>query len=336
VESSNRPREYLRQELARGVHGFAIFQRVESNVLLPRESVEMIGAALVLSTLFAVADHSAANPLFQELRTRGISLGESSIPLPPPAMADGLGAAAQTAVLTRVVDERYPLDEFTRDAVVAPFVLKFPELPSGKVMPRGIDVWFIVRGDLNELAKVDVLKEFTSARGKDTTLHVLTADELKARGLPLTSADSPKHVAAVGATEERFVHTVANVLDHVVLHQTMRCALSRTNESVVIASQVDRRFDKDREFPNLYHRLIRNDDGEITKGPAQPYSGSAGGYMKATQLADPMGAILVEYHTIYSEPHDWFNGANLLQSKLPILLQSRVRELRREVREAQK
>jgi len=296
----------------------------------------MIGATFILGALLAVADHGPANPLFQELQSNGVSLGKSRIPLPAPAMADGLDANRQTAVLQKIIDDRYPVDEFTRDAVVAPFVLKFPELQGEAPIPRGIDVWFIVHGDLNELAKVDVLKEFTSARGKDTTLHVLAADQLKARGLPLTSADSPKHVAAVGATEERFVHTVAKILDHVELHQTMRCVLSRTNDSVVIASQVDRRFDKDREFPNFYHRLIRNDEGEITKGPAQPFSGSAGGYMKATQLASPKGALLVEYHTIYSEPQDWFNGANLLQSKLPILLQSRVRELRRDVRKAKK
>jgi hypothetical protein len=76
---------------------------------------------------------------------------------------------------------------------------------------------------------------------------------------------------------------------------------------------------------------VRNDAGDTSAGPAEAYSG-AGGYLKATQLAQLSGAILVEYHSIYSEPHDWFNGANLLQSKLPILLQSRVRELRREVK----
>jgi hypothetical protein len=44
---------------------------------------------------------------------------------------------------------------------------------------------------------------------------------------------------------------------------------------------------------------------------------------------EPRGAILIEYHVAYAEPHGWFKGANLLQSKLPILAQTVVRKLRR-------
>ena len=291
----------------------------------------MIGA-FVLSMLLATGDHAAMNPLFEELRTKGFALaGDTRATLPAPSMPDGLDAAAQQVALTKIVGDRYTIDEFVRDSVVTPFVLKFPETRGEAVTPRGVDLWFIVYGDLNDLSKVDVLRDFNGGQKSDATLHVLTESELTARQLPSTSADSDKHVAAIGETEERFAHTVASILDRVELHHTLRCVLSRTKESVMIATLVDRRFDGDANFPNIYHRLIRNDAGDLTKGAAQPYSG-AGGYMKATQLAQPKGAILVEYHAIYSEPHDWFNGANLLQSKLPILLQSRVRELRRDVR----
>jgi hypothetical protein len=292
----------------------------------------MFGLAAISALLFAIGDHDATNPLFQELRTKGfVVAGDIHPTLPAPSMPDGLDAAAQQAALAKIVGERYPVDEFVRDSVVAPFVLKFSNVPGDVVTARGIDVWFIVYGNLNELSKVDVLKEFTSSRADDATLHVLTATELEARHLPPTSADSPQHIANPGDSEERFAYTVATILERVELRQTLRCVLSRTTESVVISSLVDRRFDGDKDFPNLYHRLVRDDNGDTTKGPATPYSG-AGGYMKATQLAQPKGAILVEYHSIYSEPRDWFNGANLLQSKLPILLQSRVRELRREVK----
>jgi hypothetical protein len=304
--------------------------------MTPCERLFMIGLVIITLLLLAIGDHDAANPLFQELRTKGFFVaGDMHPALPAPSMPDGLDTAAQQAALAKIVGERYRVDEFVRDSVVAPFVLKFPNVRGDAITARGIDVWFIVHGDLNELSKVDVLKEFTSSRADDAKLHVLTAAELEARRLPATSADSPQHIANPGDSEERFAYTVATILERVELHQTLRCVLSRTTESVVIASLIDRRFDGDKEFPNLYHRLIRDDNGDTTKGPAKPYAG-AGGYMKATQLAQPKGAILVEYHSIYSEPRDWFNGANLLQSKLPILLQSRVRELRRDVKAARK
>lgn len=292
----------------------------------------MLSSLVALSIFCAIGDQSSANPLFQELLQQGAPVSSTTrLPLAPPAMPDGLDAAAQQAALVKIVGERYPVDEFVRDSVVAPFLLKFPEVRSADIPARAVDVWFIVYGNIDQMSKNDILKEFTTARGKEATLHVLTAQELAARQLSPASGANEKLLTAPGQTAERYVHTVAPIMDKVELHQTLRCVLSRNAGSVVIATVVDRRFDNDREFPNLYHRFSRADSGDTTKGPAQPYGGAAG-YLKATQLSQPKGAILVEYHSIYSEPHDWFNGANLLQSKLPILLQSRVRELRRQVK----
>ena len=293
----------------------------------------MLGGAILIAMLLATGDHAATNPLFQSLQKPGFELdGTARVTLPAPLVADGLDATAQQAVLAKIVGDRYPVDEFVRPSVVAPFVLKLPKTSGNAAAARGVDLWFIVYGDLDDLAKDDILKEFTTARGKDATIHVLSPKELKARQIPSTNGDGVKLSLAPGQTEERFAHTVATILDRVELHSTSRCVLSRTEDSVVIATLVDHRFDNDREFPNKYRRLIRSDGGEATtKGQPQPYAG-AGGYLKATQLSQPKGAILVEYHSIYSEPNDWFNSANLLQSKLPILLQSRVRELRRDLR----
>jgi hypothetical protein len=291
----------------------------------------MVGSTFALAMFLIAGDHTAINPLFQSLQNPGFALdGTARVTLPAPLVADGLDATAQQAALAKIVGDRYPVEEFTRPSVVAPFVLKLPKASGATAAGRGVDLWFIVHGDLDDLAKDDILKEFTTARGKDATIHVLTPAELKDRQIPSASSGE-KRMLAPGETEERYAHTVATILDRVELHSTSRCVLSRTEDSVVIATLVDHRFDNDREFPNSYRRLIRSESGETSKGPPQPYSG-AGGYLKATQLSDPKGAILVEYHSIYSEPNDWFNGANLLQSKLPILLQSRVRELRRDLR----
>jgi hypothetical protein len=293
----------------------------------------MIAFVLLVTTLFATGDYAAANALLQELLTQGIVLKDNvRTKLPQPTLADGLDEASQQATLSKILGDRYSSDEFARNAVVAPYVLRFSDVRNGKDVARGVDLWFIVYGDLNDLAHVEVLEKLNTGRGRDTTLHTLTAGELEARKLPAADADHHESNNASGAAKERYVHTVASIMDRVELHQTSRCVLSRTADSVLIASIVDRRFDADREYPNTYHRLERNDLGETSKGAAQPYNG-AGSYLKATKLSRPHDAILVEYHMIYSEPRDWFNGANLLQSKLPILLQSRIRELRRELKE---
>ena len=64
-------------------------------------------------------------------------------------------------------------------------------------------------------------------------------------------------------------------------------------------------------------------------GPPQPYGG-AGMYLKITKLHEPAGALFVEQHIVFAEPTGWFDGANLLRSKLPLVVQSNVRDMRRE------
>jgi hypothetical protein len=92
--------------------------------------------------------------------------------------------------------------------------------------------------------------------------------------------------------------------------------------------RVDPRFDNDRQFPNRWLPLARDEAGTQKLGQPHPYH-AAGGYLKATRLHEPAGAVLVEYHLVFDEPAGWFSGANLLRSKLPIVCQDGVRRFRR-------
>ena len=74
---------------------------------------------------------------------------------------------------------------------------------------------------------------------------------------------------------------------------------------------MDRRFDKDPEFPNQWRSMKKDDDGNTVFGPPQPYHG-AYYYMKMTRLHDPKDAILIEGHVIFNEPKGWFEGENAL------------------------
>ena len=122
-------------------------------------------------------------------------------------------------------------------------------------------------------------------------------------------------------------------MDRVQLELTTRAFASRTKDSMLVASKVDRRFTEDEQFPNLWRPINRGADGKSHIGEPAPYEAAAS-YVKLTRLAEPAGALLVEYHLVFVEPKAWFGGANLLRSKLPMLFQSRARLFRRKLQKA--
>lgn len=277
---------------------------------------------LLLATLNADG-HEKDNPLYRELRETGVAVGGGlHSPLPAPLMPDGLDAKAQRAVIEKLAGDDYPLDELLRKSVVAPHVYKFREVkPSDPAAPAyGVDLWFIAYGDLDTLAKKDASTFFQSVR-KEVKLHVLTPDELAKRGLK---------AGKIGGTQTRYAHTSYPLLEKVEVALTSRTMLSQAPDSLLLATALDPAFAKDEQFPNRWRAILRDGDDEMKLGPPHPYDGS-GMYMKVTRLAEPKGALFVEYHRVSTEPKKWFDGANLLRSKMPILIQSEVRSFRREL-----
>jgi hypothetical protein len=120
------------------------------------------------------------------------------------------------------------------------------------------------------------------------------------------------------------------LLDRVQVEMTSVSVVSRTDESLLVATRLDPRFAGDPEFPNQWRKLVRDEtEDKVTLGPPHPYDCTAT-YLKITRLHEPKEALFVEYHRVSTEPKEWFGGANLLRSKLPILIQSEVRTFRRE------
>jgi hypothetical protein len=242
-------------------------------------------------------------------------------------MADGLDAKKQQEVLAKVAGEDYPVEELLRPSVVAPYVLKYRDVkPSDPEAPAyGIDLWFVAHGDLDTLTGKDFLDKWQAAQ-KDREVHVLTAAELAKRKLEDRVEQK---------RQERFANTVFTVLDRVQVSGTLHTVLTRQPESILAAAVVDPRFRDDPEFPNRWRSLSRDDDGKPVLGEPHPYGGAAA-YLKITKLAEPAGALFVEYHLVFTEPKGWFGGANLLRSKVQILAQSEVRAFRRELAKVKK
>ncbi len=271
----------------------------------------------------------AHNPLFADLIDRGISVDEGGklhVRLPQPTMADGLSQAEQQKILLQAAGRR-PLEEFTRNAVVAPFSMDIVDvpLPESPTPLRRVDVWYVAYGQLEQLfseAFLEHLLHQAAAQHKSrypVGRRILSPDELEARNLRLPP-DTPSH-------KERYLFTATALFDRVLLQTTRHVVVSRSEESLVLAAALAPAFHEDKQYPNQWQSIQVDEQGRFTLGPAQAYVASAS-YTKVTRLHQPAGALFIEHHHLFAEPQEWFGGKNFLRSKLPLAVQEAVRKLR--------
>lgn len=264
--------------------------------------------------------HVKTNTLFKELLDKGVAVGEKqSLKLPSPSMADGLDKDAQLKVLKQLAGDDYPLDELLRPSIVAPQVIKFRDLDAEAAGARGraVDLWFIAHGKLELLETKNLQGQFGGGNNKLTQLK---AADLVKRKLKTKSDD---------ALEETYGHVVGVLLDRVQVASTNHAMISRTKDSILLASRLDPRFTQDAEFPNQWRSITVEVNGKTTLGPVKPYEGAAM-YLKLTRLHEPAGAVFVEFHQVFLEPKAWFDAPNMLKSKLPIVVQAEVRNFRKD------
>ncbi|MBY0457746.1 MAG: hypothetical protein K2V38_10445 [Gemmataceae bacterium] len=290
----------------------------------------LILAALALAPAPATATaqppsdkHDDQNPLYKRLLDTGLEVpGGKAIKFPAATMPDGLSAAQQKDIIKKVIGSDYDFDEFTRDALVAPQVLRIGDVESGdpKNPGRSVGVWFVVHGDFKQLEDDKFLDRLvTAGKGANGKGGSLTAEQLAARKIEIKKGDEKRE--GYGTVEFDF-------LEKVRLKATGHAMWSRNGESVVAAAEIDPRFRGDKEFPNEWRSIVKA-GGETKYGPPSPWGG-ASMYLKITRLSEPSGALFVEQHIVFAEPTGWFDGANLLRSKLPLAVQDSVRSMRKE------
>jgi hypothetical protein len=282
-----------------------------------------VAIALLLALGGADDGHGELNPLFRELLDDGVAVsGDMALVLPEPTMPDGLGADSQRAVIETLAGDDYSPDQLLRQSVVAPQILRMSEIDAAEGGPaRRVDFWFVAYGELETLSGTEFLDSLLESSEDAGTAVGLTADELADRGISI--APEIEELEAYG-------HVRFPLLKRVDVSVTGRSFASQTDESLLAAARVDPRFANDAEFPNEWRPLV-----ESGEAPAEAavYEGGAL-YLKITRLVEPAGALFVECHLVFSEPQGWFDGANTLGSKLPPVVQSRVRSLRRELLKA--
>jgi hypothetical protein len=116
----------------------------------------------------------------------------------------------------------------------------------------------------------------------------------------------------------------------VEVNATRHALLGRGPDCFLVAARIDPRFAADSAYPNRWRAISRDEAGYARLGPWNPYS--AGGlYLQVTRLAAPPNAVFIELHQVFDEPQGWFSGANLLRSKLPLVVQEEIRTFRRKL-----
>jgi hypothetical protein len=289
--------------------------------------------ALIL--LFAAYAQAETNPVYVDSTQRGIVMPKGpALKLPAPVMPDGLDAAAQRKAIQSIADERRTVDAIVQKSLNAPPVIKTGDDKASSAAGgtgKRVDFYFVVYGDLKKIAdegfwgkkKEGEEQEEINPNDAQVSGKLLTAEELKARKIePLISAN----------VIENYGNADVQLFNRVRVRGTSRSIQTKTDESVTYATLLDPRFAKDEKYPNQWQSVTRDDAGKLTYGPLQPYSG-LGAYAKATTLKEPKGAIFLEYHMVFDEPQGWFNGANVIRTKLPAIVQDNVKKLRRKLAE---
>jgi hypothetical protein len=286
----------------------------------------LIGLCLVAGSS---ANLRADDPVLKELLEVGVQvIPGQRVRLPAPTLSGTAGLDEQRRVILLAAGQ-HPVDEFTRKSAVTPFNLKMESLTDaqGKRYAQTVDVWFIAYGRLETLRDRQLLEELASAASQESgsvvaaRTDLLTIAQLQKYGIELQESEQEREVLATFATP---------LLDRVLVSGVVHSWQTFGTGEITVSGILDSRVDKEPELSNRW-QAIEDRAGEDPKlGPPSEYSGF-GGYLRATALQEPAGALLIEAHVVFHEPEGWFRGANLLRSKLPLALQDQVRSFRKKL-----
>jgi hypothetical protein len=275
-----------------------------------------------------VEPEHARNPVYAAVLKDGLQANGATARLPEPRLRDGQDAEAQRAALREVAGTDQKLDEMARDSVTAPYIIKVHDLKAADATIRVVDLWFVVHADI---AEIDPAKEAAKADEKEVEAgnmvmrtRILKPEELRAAGIT-SPASSPEG----SEPETWYAHIHGRLLDRIAFDVTNQVVATRTRESLVVAARTDPAFDKPGPYANGW-KPVEGGKEDAAGGALKPYPGGIS-YTRISRLAFRPGALLVEMHGAFVEPHEWFQGAPILRSKFSIVAQDQIRSLRREL-----
>jgi len=270
----------------------------------------------------------AQNPAGEAIDAPASDTAVSALPKFRPILQTGMTAADQRKAIGAILGNLEP-DRFFNRSVVSPFVFQLE--PISKLADGGnrqrLDVYFVAYGKLADIDPKKMMDDFTGPEtpktpGLPDVARALTEKEMNDRGLAF--GDQPD------GSGRSFGILGANILDKVFVTGITGTRYRKTDDSIELHLELAPTLVEDQAFPARWHPISRSGDGTFQLSPGNPYA-DLSAMIKATKLADVDDAVFIEVHVVYAEPQGWFEGRNLLRSKLPPVLQDAVRKFRRKL-----
>lgn len=270
---------------------------------------------------------SHPNPLLRRLLTDGVRLDAETVVTPDrPRMTAAETAAGRREAVERAAG-RYGWDAFVRPSVVAPFSLQISAVRSADDRRIGhrLDLAFVAYAELSDLRDRDLLTRIAESL-RDREAAAEGGEVLGDQAL----ADAGVETLRGPGVTQRFVSGSFALMDRVRVRGVIHVVEAFSEDSLSVVWELDERFGSTGDDRNVWQSIGRDRLGGREYGPEKPYRGHAG-YIQATRLEEPAGALFIESWVVLHEPEAWFAGGNLLRSKLPVATQQSVRQLRREL-----
>ena len=285
----------------------------------------MMAELLCLVAALTLQDPPATNPVQHRLMDRGVQAGGATVPLAKPTFPDGQDAGSSRAALRAVVGDERGEENFLRDSVTAPFVLKTRDIKAEGATIRVADLWFAVRGRLDDIDLKQILGGAAEKTAEAGNMRFATKIQDE-RQLAERNLSRPP---STSGREEWYTLTQARLLDRIKFEITDHTVATRTTDSITVAS-VTTPVPVGTGMPGNYWATSSRSGGVDAVGPPQNYAGG-GSYAKITRLAADPGVLIIEGHFAFVEPDPWFDGNPILRSKIALICQDQIRQLRREI-----
>ena len=285
--------------------------------------------ALLFCQALLAQDHAGGiepehvqNAIYQAVRTVGLKAEGAVAQLSGPLLRDGVPGVEQRAILLQLLGSDKALEDFLAPGISAPIKIKLHDWPGTTGTIRGFDIWFVVQAKLDEIDSDELSGPAkkggnADAGGMHFEGNLLEEDELKKLGL------------TPSGKMDRFDQIECALLEKVEAKLLNRSLGTRSDGSLVVATQTVPTLPANEAKRNTWRAVDRR-AAKISYGPWQPYAGVIA-YTKASRLDIRPGALLVEIHGAFTEPKGWFNGKAILKSKITIVANDKIRDLRREI-----
>ncbi len=291
----------------------------------------VLWAALIVGSAWAHHDAlcraepgtASGTDLAALLTAGGVEVAEGvRAPLPPPLVH--LEPADDEASLHELAGGA-GWDRFIEDAVTAPVTVTIePVTVNDTRLGHRVRMAFVLHVPLEKLQGDEAVKRTLGAEdSKGASAKQLPAAELTAAG-----------IEPDGSGHEQFLVVEIPLLNRIKVRGVVRAVKMESPGGVQVAWEFDPRFENVPQWRATWTKIEENELGDRVEGEPQPYRGCGGivtvKKLRTTAKSDA-NLLVVESRMVICEPEVWFQGSNLLRSKIPLSTQEGVRTLRRKL-----